>query len=160
MACVCGKGPSLEECCGRFLSGEAAPATAEELMRSRYAAYAVANLDYLEQTIDPDVGGFDRKNAAQWSKNATWEGMEVVETVAGGPDDDEGVVEFIARYKMDGQGVAHHERSTFRRADGKWYFRDGKMVKPKPMVRETPKVGRNDPCPCGSGMKFKKCCGA
>ena len=28
------------------------------------------------------------------------------------------------------------------------------------IVRETPKVGRNDPCPCGSGKKYKKCCGA
>jgi preprotein translocase subunit SecA len=30
----------------------------------------------------------------------------------------------------------------------------------KTIVRETPKVGRNDPCPCGSGKKYKKCCGA
>ena len=44
------------------------------------------------------------------------------------------------------------------RIDGKWFYVDGDMVKPKPVVRDKPKVGRNEPCPCGSGRKYKKCC--
>ncbi|MGN1324764.1 MAG: SEC-C metal-binding domain-containing protein, partial [Candidatus Spyradenecus sp.] len=53
----------------------------------------------------------------------------------------------------------HHERSLFKRVDGQWKFIDGELVKPKPIVNEQPRPGRNDPCPCGSGKKYKKCCG-
>ena len=52
----------------------------------------------------------------------------------------------------------HHERAQFELLDGTWYFLDGIPVTPKQFVREQPKVGRNDPCPCGSGKKYKKCC--
>ena len=82
-----------------------------------------------------------------------------MDTEAGGPDDQEGVVEFIARYRTGGSAHAHHERSRFRRVDGRWYFVDGQMVKPTP-VRAAPTVGRNAPCPCGSGKKYKRCHGA
>jgi SEC-C motif domain protein len=70
------------------------------------------------------------------------------------------MVEFVARYRMGGAEHAHHERATFQRHDGRWYFEDGDIVKARPVVREAPKVGRNEPCPCGSGKKFKKCHGA
>jgi SEC-C motif-containing protein len=70
------------------------------------------------------------------------------------------MVEFIARYVEKGQTVNHHEIAQFRREEGFWYFYDGQAPKPRTIKRETPKVGRNAPCPCGSGKKFKKCCGA
>ncbi|MBD3244209.1 MAG: hypothetical protein GF331_26695, partial [Chitinivibrionales bacterium] len=70
----------------------------------------------------------------------------------------EGTVEFIASYD-DSEGFKrHHEIGHFHKLHAAWYYEDGEMVKPKPVVRETPKVGRNDPCPCGSGKKYKKCC--
>jgi SEC-C motif-containing protein len=49
--------------------------------------------------------------------------------------------------------------STFVKDDEGWKFEDGELVAEQPIVREQPKTGRNDPCPCGSGKKFKKCCG-
>ncbi|MBT8492606.1 MAG: SEC-C domain-containing protein, partial [Deltaproteobacteria bacterium] len=70
------------------------------------------------------------------------------------------IVEFIARYKARGADLHHHERSTFAQQDGEWFYRDGQIVKPKTVVKDSPKVGRNSPCPCGSGKKYKKCCGA
>ena len=85
--------------------------------------------------------------------------MEIVATEKGTEQDDEGLVEFIARYSVNGTDFEHHERSYFQRIDGEWKFIDGELVKPEPIVRESPKVGRNDPCPCGSGKKYKKCCG-
>jgi len=160
VTCECGLGPSVEECCGRFIEGAARPETAEALMRSRYTAYAIQNIDYLAATHDPDtVGNMDREDTEKWAREANWQGLEIVDTVAGGPEDEEGVVEFIARYETGGKTIAHHERSTFRRIDGQWFYVDGDMVKPKPVRRDTPKVGRNEPCPCGSGKKYKKCCG-
>jgi SEC-C motif-containing protein len=54
--------------------------------------------------------------------------------------------------------MRHHERSVFEKIENRWYFKEGEMMKPKQVRREAPKVGRNDPCPCGSGKKYKKCC--
>ena len=84
----------------------------------------------------------------------------MVRVEAGGKEDDRGVVEFIARYKQKGVEHRHHERSRFARGeDGRWMYLDGDTVKPPPVLRGE-KVGRNQPCPCGSGKKYKKCCGA
>jgi SEC-C motif-containing protein len=60
---------------------------------------------------------------------------------------------------MDGKDHVHHERSQFRKVDGRWYFVSGQKISAPPLKRDAEKVGRNDPCPCGSGKKFKKCCG-
>ena len=61
--------------------------------------------------------------------------------------------------RLKGDELAHHEVATFRKVEDRWYFVDGKMAKHETFVRQAPKVGRNDPCPCGSGKKYKKCCG-
>nr|MDJ0811505.1 SEC-C metal-binding domain-containing protein [Desulfobacterales bacterium] len=63
-------------------------------------------------------------------------------------------------YIEKGQTHNHHEIAQFRREDGDWCFYDGEAPKPQTVKRETPKVGRNAPCPCGSGRKYKKCCSA
>ncbi len=161
MQCHCSSGRDFEACCGPFLAGEATPDSPEALMRSRYSAYATENVDYVLATHDPDtVGEVDREGALAWARDSVWEGLEIVDTAGGGPGDDEGEVEFIARYQSEGHSVAHHERSRFRRIEGRWYYLDGDMVKPKPVVRSMPKVGRNEPCPCGSGKKYMKCHGS
>ena len=68
-------------------------------------------------------------------------------------------MEFTATYKERGLVKPHHEISRFSRVDGQWYYVDGELVKPATEQRQRPKVGRNEPCPCGSGRKYKKCCG-
>ena len=160
MTCPCGKGESLETCCGPYLDGKAQPDTAEALMRSRYSAYAVGNIDYIVDTHDPErAKEVDRKNTEQWSKNAEWLGLEVLSTEQGTPANEVGVVEFVARYKLSGVKVEHRERALFRKHSGRWVFVDGIEIKGPPVVRNEPRVGRNDPCPCGSGKKYKKCHG-
>jgi SEC-C motif-containing protein len=160
LTCHCGKGESLETCCGPYLDGKALPDTAEALMRSRYSAYVVGNIDYIVGTHDPDrAKDVDRKNTEQWSKNAEWLGLEVLSTEQGTPADEVGVVEFVARYKLSGVKVEHRERALFRKHSDRWVFVDGIEIKGPPVVRNEPRVGRNDPCPCGSGKKYKKCHG-
>lgn len=160
MSCVCGLGPSTEECCGRYVNaGEAAP-TPEALMRARYAAYVLQKIDFIEASHDPDKRHeMDKDGALEWAQSAEWLGLDINATEGGGPDDDEGVVEFVAKYEVQDRVVNHRERAFFKKIKGKWFYHDGDMIKPKPVVREGPKVGRNDPCPCGSGKKYKKCCG-
>lgn len=130
-------------------------------MRSRYAAYVEQDINYILRTHDPEtVHTVDRESTEAWARQAEWLGLEIVATEGGGKNDTEGVVEFVAAYALKGESMQHHERSRFRRIDGNWFYVDGELIRPKPVVRATPKVGRNDPCPCGSGKKHKKCCGS
>ena len=121
--CPCGSGKTLSECCDRFLSGEALPQTAEELMRSRYTAYVLKNIDYLRDTLWPKHQlGFDAAAVAQWAQSNHWTGLKVLETSMGGPSDREGTVLFEARYLSGGQLTTHREFSRFRKKAKRWYY--------------------------------------
>jgi SEC-C motif domain protein len=149
----------LEAHCLPIIRGEKQPATAVELMAARYVAYTLGEVDFIIGSHDPATrDDADPEAILKWSKGATWQGLDIVRTDKGGEQDDDGTVEFIARYAMEGRDVKHHERSTFKRVDGRWFFMDAQQLQ-APVRREGPKVGRNDPCPCGSGKKFKKCHG-
>lgn len=159
MKCPCGSGNNYSDCCEKFINGEKAE-TAEQLMRSRYVAYTQANIDYIEKTHDTATRKeLDLDVAKQWAEGSEWISLEIVRTEAGQADDDQGLVEFKAHYRVKGDRQQHHELSEFVKKDGEWFYHDGKMPELTTQRRETPKVGRNDPCICGSGKKFKKCCG-
>lgn len=158
--CPCGSGLPFESCCEPFLIGQAKPKTAAALMRSRYCAYAMSAVDYLFKTSGPKVRKeFDAESSRKWAESAQWTGIEILSQENGGETDETGMVEFIAHYSVNDTVFDHHERSEFAKIDGEWRFIDGKIFGPTPVKREQPKVGRNDPCPCGSGKKYKKCCG-
>ncbi len=160
MDCPCGSGNTYDRCCEPFIRGESHPESAEQLMRSRYSAYALEEIPYIHATIHPDSRkDWDEEGARQWSKSSVWNGLKIIQTIAGGPGDDRGSVEFIARFSMRDDRLQHHELADFEKVSGRWYFKDGEMVKPKRVRREAPKIGRNEPCPCGSGKKYKQCCG-
>ena len=161
MDCPCGSGTSYADCCEPVLTGAQPAPTAEACMRARYVAYTRAEMDYVAETIHPDHREqYDSENARNWAEQSEWHGLEIVATEAGGPDDDTGTVEFMASYTLDGEMQQYHEVGEFERIDGRWYFLEGRAGTRKPVVRDAPKVGRNDPCSCGSGRKFKRCCGA
>jgi len=125
MTCTCGSGDPESGCCGLALHGVPAP-TALALMRSRYTAFVRGAIDYLIDTHDPATrGSVDRAAIAKWSRETTWQGLEIVATERGTEDDDTGVVEFIARGITRGVPFAQRERSRFRRIDGVWYYVDG-----------------------------------
>ena len=157
--CSCGSGRPFEGCCGPYLSGEKLPESAEALMRSRYSAYVRQQIPYLGDTLHPDHrDDYDEAATRRWAQSADWTGLEVRSSAPGG-DADEELVEFIASYRVDAVPHRHHEIGRFRRSQGRWYYVDGQAPRPATQVREEPKVGRNDPCTCGSGKKYKKCCG-
>ena len=157
--CPCCSGKPYTECCEPYHQGDARPPTAEALMRARYSAFAKTLVGYIVRTVHPksrkEVDEADVKN---WSERSEWLNMEVVATDKGGPEDSEGTVEFIAKYKDAGKLQVYHEIGTFTRENDEWFFVDGERPKQKPVTREAPKIGRNDPCSCGSGKKYKKCC--
>ena len=128
-------------------------------MRSRYTAYVRGAIDHLVDTHAAETrAGVDRDAVARRSQGTQWLGLEIVDTSAGGATDDHGVVEFIARGVTRGTPFTQRERSRFRRVDGRWYYVDGALASEP--VRRPPAPGRNDPCPCGSGMKYQRCHGA
>jgi SEC-C motif domain protein len=157
--CLCGSNKLFSECCEPFLKGIINAPTAESLMRARYSAYATANIDFIERTIHPSArADFDRESARKWAEQSQWHGLEILNVTGGKEEDAEGSVEFIATYSQKDERIEHHEAATFRKEAETWAFVDGHMLN-KPFRHEQPKIGRNDPCPCGSGKKYKKCCG-
>lgn len=147
MDCPCGSGKSLAACCGVYHGGAAAP-TAEALMRSRYSAYVLRDSAYLRDTWHLSTRPAD----LDISKDETpWQRLVIADLEKGGENDSEGVVEFAAYF----QGGQLHERSRFIKEGGNWFYLDGEML--PPLKQEKP--GRNAPCPCGSGKKYKRCCG-
>ena len=130
MSCTCNSGKSRGECCGPFLEGKAEAPTPEALMRSRYSAFCDKNIEYVEQTTDPQARAeFDRAATQAWMEGAQFSKLEVLKTSAEG---NKGMVEFKAYFTMEGKPEVHHEISKFRKQAGVWYFRDGKVILPTP----------------------------
>jgi SEC-C motif-containing protein len=157
--CPCGSKREFEACCAPYIAGAPAP-TAEALMRSRYTAYSLGNLDYIEKTCTgPAAQSFSRADAERSLPGTQWLGLDVKGTRQGRENDSVGTVKFTFRYRHLGQDFSHTETSSFRRIDGAWFYEQGEF-KEKSASKQTDRIGRNDPCPCGSGKKYKKCCGA
>ena len=176
--CPCGRPESYINCCGRFIESidkiEATkPKTAEQLMRSRYTAYTLINVPYLIQTTCPESRQYQLPNdIRQWAESTQWEGLEIVSTKKGKKNDTVGFVEFKAYYEESGEKKFHHEKSKFLKEGGQWYFFYDPTQKLKTTDHNTSplnvektsqekeaSIGRNIPCPCGSGKKYKRCCG-
>jgi len=136
--CPCGSGASYAACCKPVIEG--APATsAEALMRSRYSAYVLGHWHYLRESWLPDT------RPSKVSPTTTdWLGLTILHAT-------ENTVEFVAGFRDNGKIMALHEISRFLQADGHWRYVDGEC--------EVSEAGRNSPCPCGSGLKTKRCCG-
>lgn len=153
MPCPCGNQKLLPECCGIYLQGLRAAPTAEKLMRSRYSAYCLKNINYLFNTEHPRYRKPNsRKQIAATANSLKWLGLTVLATEAGQPEDAIGVVEFVAAYQ-EGQLVNQlHERSRFIKENGTWFYTDGDRLPPF-----QPK--KNESCWCKSGKKYKQCHG-
>ena len=149
--CPCGSGLKYVDCCGLYHHGDQLPQTAQQLMRSRYSAFVLGNCEYLLQSWHEST----RPEQLQLESGVSWFGLRIVDCYAGGADDIEGFVEFEAKFAGNDRLQCLHERSHFMREQGRWYYVDGQIYPPP----KAEKIARNGPCPCGSGKKFKRCCG-
>lgn len=121
--CPCGSVEPFGRCCLALHRGERQAVTAEQLMRARYSAYAAGDLDYLWQTWHPRT----RPAEVAADGGLTWAGMQVLDTVGGGPQDQTGEVEFRAHYRDGRRTLVLHERSRFAVRAGRWLYVDGDM---------------------------------
>lgn len=151
----------MAQCCEPYIKGARPVPTAEALMRSRYTAYVLQDVEYLKESLTPaQQEDFSAEETRNWARESEWLGLEIRNTEEGGEADKQGKVEFAAHFKSNGQKQTHFETALFQRIDGKWRYSGMEEPEGKTVRRESPKVGRNEPCPCGSGKKYKKCCGA
>ncbi len=158
--CPCGKNSKAAACCQPVIRGKRKAETPEELMRARYTAFAGGDVDFILSSHHSKTRDqVKREEFEEWSKKSEWLGLKVIETKDGGAKDSGGVVIFHAKYKTDDKEQDHMEYSHFEREDGDWKFLDAQGLHNGPIKREGPKLGRNDPCHCGSGKKLKKCHG-
>lgn len=132
--------------------------TALELMKARYEAYKNGDIKFIKETHDPETAiNVSWEDTEEWAKNSKWLGLEILSVVDGKEDDEKGIVEFKAFYEENNEKRVHHEKSLFVKNNGKWYYK--KWLPIQGTIEKNEKIGRNDICPCGSGKKYKKCCG-
>lgn len=123
-SCPCGSGQDYPDCCGPLHDGTVPAGTAEALMRSRFSAFARGRADYLLTSWHPST----RPARLDLDGRIVWRRLQIVDTRAGGADDDTGIVEFRAQYVLDGSRHILHERSRFSRdRDGAWRYVDGEI---------------------------------
>ena len=114
--CPCGSGVGFEECCGGIIAGRRKADTPENLMRSRYTAYVVKNVDYLVRTTHPDSRTDDlEQSIRKWMRQVEWLKLHIVATA-------ENRVEFIAEYLTSTAPGRHHECSVFEELESDWYY--------------------------------------
>ena len=204
MRCYCCSSKSFDECCGPFIKGDKHPSSAEQLMRSRFSAYATAHYQYILETYTKEKQqGLSVEDLAQSAQGATWFALKVHPTLAASSVDslvgnsvsstedssidstvhadakveavtnaepisktnlksiskpitkpNNAIVEFTAYYFENKSMYQLHETSNFSVEDGKWHYHDGLLHDDCGKI----KYGRNLPCVCGSGKKFKQCC--
>ena len=149
MNCPCHSGIKFELCCARFISHQAVAENAGQLMRSRYTAYVLNKLDYLIDSWHPDYRPAD----LQLDQSIKWLRLDIVQHSTLG---EQATVEFEALLLVDGRVEVMHEKSQFVFERGRWLYTTGEMMQPS---SKSWQPGRNAGCPCGSGLKFKRCCG-
>ncbi|MDN2482740.1 YchJ family metal-binding protein [Vibrio agarivorans] len=162
--CPCKSGQAYAQCCEPVHQNHHNASIPEQLMRARYCAHVLDLVDFVVATYHPSCNAQDDYDAIADSVRSDWVNLEVTSR-ENGSHSDEGFVTFKAYLNQDGETLCLEERSRFVREEGLWYYIDGTfpeaaietVKKPQPVAHD--KIGRNDPCPCGSGKKFKKCCG-
>lgn len=149
LPCPCGRPSAFATCCQPYILAPLSAADPETLMRSRYTAFTISAADYLYQTWlpakrHPALLTQLQQDFAQ--QKVQWLGLNVIEVQH--LREDEATVLFFARYQQQKQRGYIFELSRFLRQQEHWYYADGLQLKPV----------RNQPCPCGSTLKFKRCC--
>lgn len=145
--CPCCSQKTFSDCCEPYVNGLKQAETAEKLMRSRYTAYSLARIDYIQKTMRGNAArNFNSSDARRWASSVKWLGLTIIN--ASEPKNNIATVTFFARFSDKGGNNFIYEKSTFEKINGAWFYVDG----------ITPTINRNDNCPCGSGKKFKRCC--
>lgn len=155
MRCYCCSNKLFSQCCQPFVEGMRLPQTAEQLMRSRFTAYAIHRYDYALNTYSREKRStLSVTQLEESAAGAVWFALSVMPSQTVSLDNESDMVEFTAYY-FEGKSLFQlHETSSFLKEEGRWRYHDGVLADDCGKV----KYGRNLPCLCNSGKKFKQCC--
>ncbi len=157
--CPCGSNVEADSCCLPIIEGKVLAKSPEALMRARYTAHATKQYDFLSDSSHPEFReDASAEQVEEWSSLMEWKSLEIISTKDGGDSDETGEVSFCAHYTVRDYPQELREDAFFRKEGDQWFYVEGTVHGKEPVRREGPKLGRNDPCSCGSGKKFKKCC--
>ena len=147
--CPCGSHEHYDNCCGQYIEGKMPAPTAEKVMRSRYTAYTLDNMEYIQLTMSGKaLVTFKQTHKQDKPTPVKWHPLHVIESHIDKTDAKHAFVTFFTSYALNNRIHTIYECSEFINEGGQWYYIDGKLQ------TITPK----DPCPCHSGKKYKKCC--
>jgi SEC-C motif-containing protein len=128
--CPCGAGKDYQSCCQPIHQNPKKALKPEQLMRSRYSAYVLGNIDYIEKTMcSPASDDFNTEESKQWAERVEWLGLEILQSKRI-PNKPQGTVTFIARYKDHAKEGAIAEKSFFIKKSGQWFYSHGKPFVP------------------------------
>ena len=124
--CPCGSNRPYLECCEPVISSKREAATCEELMRSRYTAFTTANGDYLMRSHHSETRRVKEvAHIKKWAASVQWMGLVILNTQNGEVKDETGYVEFRALFMEGGEMQQIHEKSLFKRENGRWVYVSG-----------------------------------
>ncbi|MCH2055320.1 MAG: SEC-C domain-containing protein [Thalassotalea sp.] len=153
--CPCCSGASYQTCCQPLHLGEKPASSPLSLMRSRYSAYALSHFEYVFNTYaNQQRANLTVRDLADSSQSTIWVKLDIHQSPAS--DNNVGQVEFSAFYIVDNDLYEMRELSDFILEQGLWRYTSGDIIT-NSRIRV---LKRNDACPCDSGKKYKKCCGA
>lgn len=124
--CPCGSNLNAPDCCLAIIEGKTNAFTAEQLMRSRYTAFTLANVDYLMKSHHPKTRPIkEKKNMKRWAQSVQWVNLTILNKQKGNETDTEGTVTFKAVFVENGKPDQIYETSNFKKLNNKWVYVDG-----------------------------------
>jgi SEC-C motif domain protein len=122
-SCPCGSQKSLGDCCLKYIQDKSKAPTAEALMRSRYTAHVLLEIEYLWNTWSPEERiKSSKESIREWASSCEWLGLRILKTLAGSSKDENGLVSFVAIFRQNGDLHEHHEVSVFRQTPEGWLY--------------------------------------
>lgn len=125
--CPCGTTKDYTHCCSLYIDNGQLAVSPEILMRSRYCAYTMGKIEYIEQTMrGKALIGFEEREAKRWARRVNWIGLQVLNVIP--EDKNKGYVEFVALFMDKGTLQSIHEISEFEKIEGRWFYTDGNQL--------------------------------
>ena len=120
--CPCGSTYLFSDCCEPIIKGGSKAETAEQLMRSRYTAYTICDVEYLLKTTHSSIRNKQSfKDIEEWSKENTWHKLEILNST-------ENTVEFKVYFlDCNKSPQIHQEKSTFIFENEHWFYSLGEF---------------------------------
>jgi SEC-C motif domain protein len=141
--CPCKSGKKFSNCCQPIIQGKQIAQTAEQLMRSRYTAFTLGDKNYLFASWHSDY----KPKSLELDSSIHWLNLEIITCGIG-------KVHFKAYSLLGDQVFVMEEKSSFEQLGEQWFYTNGEH-----RPTHDYKISRNSSCICGSGKKFKRCCG-